>query len=58
MKDFIGNELNVGDNVVYIFRGTTSSYFIKSKIERFTKKCVYMIDGSRKAPDKVIKINL
>lgn len=28
----------------------------KSKIERFTNKCIFMINGTRKEPHKVIKI--
>lgn len=56
MKDFVGNELNVGNDVVYLFHSKTSSCFVKSKIERFTDKCVFMADGKRKEPDKIIKI--
>lgn len=56
MKDFVGNELSVGDDVVYLFHSKTSSHFVKSKIERFTDKCVFMVDGRRKEPNKVIKV--
>lgn len=56
MKDFVGNKLNVGDDVVYLSHSRTSSHFVKSKVERFTNKCVFMIDGKRKEPDKVIKV--
>lgn len=56
MKDFVGNELNIGDDVVYLFHSKTSSCFVKSKIERFTNKCIFMIDGTRKEPNKVVKI--
>lgn len=56
MKDFVGNKLSVGDDIVYLVHEKTSSYFVKSKIERFTDKCIFMTDGRRKEPDKVIKI--
>jgi len=58
VNDFVGNELSIGDDVAYILHSRTSSHFIKSKIERFTNKCVFMIDGKRKEPNKVIKILL
>lgn len=56
MTDFLGNELNLGDDVVYVFFCKTSSYLIKSKVDRITNKCVVMKDGTRKEPSKVIKI--
>ena len=34
MTDFLGNELNLGDDVVYVFFCKTSSYLIKSKVEK------------------------
>ena len=57
MTDFLGNELNPGDDVVYVFFCRTSSYLIKSKVDRITNKCVVMKDGARKEPSKVVKIN-
>ena len=57
MTDFLGNELNPGDDVVYVFFCRTSSCLIKSKVDRITNKCVVMKDGTRKEPSKVVKIN-
>lgn len=56
MKDFVGNKLSVGNDIVYLVHTKTSSCFVKSKIERFTDKCIFMTDGRRKESDKVIKI--
>ena len=55
VKDFVGNKLSIRD-VVYLMHNKTSSHFVKSKIERFTDKCIFMTDGRRKEPNKVIKI--
>ena len=56
IKDFVGNELSIGDDVVYLLHSKTSSHFVESKVERFTDKCVFMVDGKRKELNKVIKI--
>ena len=56
VKDFVGNKLSIRDDVVYLMHNKTSSHFVKSKIERFTDKCIFMTDGRRKEPNKVIKI--
>lgn len=53
----MGKELKVGDDVVYIYNTKSSSCFSKSKIARFTEKCIFMEDGSRKYGDKILKID-
>jgi hypothetical protein len=40
MKDFNGNELSVGDQVVFIRKTRTSSWLEKGSIEKITKKMV------------------
>lgn len=57
MTDFLGNELNIGDAVVYIQHSKSSSCYEKSNIVRFTEKCIVMENGKRKAADKVVKAN-
>lgn len=57
MKDFLGNELNTGDNVVYLVHRKTSSHFETGIIAEIKNKTVIMKDGTRKNPDKIVKIN-
>ena len=59
MKDYLENEINVGDEVAYIQHYKTSSCFYKSTVLGFTKKMVILGDkyGSfKKSPDKIICI--
>lgn len=58
MKDFAGKELKVGDDVVYLKQTTSSSHLVKGRISRFTNKFVFMADGARKEPNKVVKVIL
>lgn len=63
MKDFLGNELNIGDTVVMIMPGYRS--LVKSTILRFTK-CYVILDlrnfpyvyndEIKQFPDQMIKI--
>ena len=66
MKDFLGRELNVGDEVVYLQHYQTSSYLIKATVTGFTPCQVnlkrYSDDGRpltsvRKSPYKIVKVN-
>lgn len=57
MKDFLGQELRIGDNVVSMdlyYGGATR--FNQGKITNITAKRI-MIDGYAKMPEKVIKID-
>ena len=56
MKDFLGNEIKIGDDAVYLFHCKTSSYLIKGKVIGFTEKRVKFEDRS-KEPDKVVSIS-
>ncbi len=62
MIDFLGQELNIGDNVVYVKHERTSSELIKSKIIGFTNKMVKIEfnkyswkDETNVMPNKLIK---
>lgn len=61
MKDFLGQELRVGDEVVFLQHYKTSSSLYKGKIERMTNCFVHITDShvgnTRKEPSKCIKIN-
>lgn len=54
MKDFLGNELNVGDEVVC--ETTYYKGLQRSKIKYFTKTKIRMEDNSLKYPLNVVKI--
>lgn len=60
MKDFLGNELKIGDNVIYIRNTSTSAEFRYATIKGFTKTMVLIKDkdewgDTKKAPYKLIK---
>ena len=58
MDDFIGNNLKIGDNVVYISHGRTSSNLVMGVVEGFTPKKIYvhgMYGVVLKEPSKVVK---
>lgn len=63
MKDFLGNEIVLGDNVVYLFYGKTSSDFRKGKVVKITEKMVlietklWYQKTTYKQPDKIIDIS-
>ena len=42
MKDFLGNELLVGDKVVYLQFNRTSAEFREGTVDSFTKQKVYV----------------
>ena len=56
MKDFLANELQIGDDVVYIEHSKNLSCYVKSRISHLTNKYVVMENKSRKLPVKVVKI--
>jgi hypothetical protein len=58
MRDFVGNELKIGDKVVYVDHFRTSSQLVMGIVERFTAKSVFvhgMYGVVRKEPLKVVK---
>lgn len=57
LVDFLGQELHIGDNVVYCRHERTSSKLTKTKIIGFTDKMVKIENGSwgNVWPDKLIK---
>lgn len=57
MTDFLGNELNSGDEIVYIEFSKSSSNFHKGLVERLTENYVVLNTGKRKLCKKVIKVN-
>lgn len=58
MKDYLGNDLQVGDEVVYVELGYRN--FKKGKIARFTAKFVFIKEGKsmeiKQKPEQLIKI--
>ena len=65
MKDFLGRELAVGDEVVYLQHYRTSSYLVKAIVTGITSCQVNLqrydigrpTDNVRKAPYKIVKVN-
>ena len=57
MTDFLGNELNSGDEIVYIEFSKSSYNFHKGLVERLTENYVVLNTGKRKLCKKVIKVN-
>ena len=60
MNDFLGKELNVGDNVIYLYHSKTSSHYSKRKVLGFGNKKIKINDGSVNGyvcvyPDKLVK---
>lgn len=58
MCDFVGNNLKVGDKVVYISHCRTSSSLVMAVVEGFTPKKIYvhgMYGVVLKEPSKVVK---
>ena len=65
MKDFIGRELAIGDEVIYLSHGRTSSCFYRAIVTGFTpmkiKLETYLNDGrqawcEQKYPRHVVKV--
>lgn len=63
MKDFLDNELTVGDEVVYLYHVRTSSELKNGKIINITNKMVKIETNAEyngvtyKQPDKIIDIS-
>lgn len=63
MKDFLDNELNIEDEVVYLYHVRTSSELKKGKIINITNKMVKIETSTEyngttyKQPDKIIDIS-
>lgn len=45
MKDFLGNEMEIGDKIVYVNQGSSSGWLVKGTIIRFTSKMVVIGTG-------------
>ena len=69
MTDFLGHELNIGDKVVALAHGRTSSTLYLGEIEKLTNKMVVVktVDSEhdwrysetmRVSPYKVVKVNM
>ena len=56
--DFLGQELKIGDDVIYCRHNRTSTSLTKTKIVGFTNQMVKIENGSwgNVWPDKLIKI--
>lgn len=48
MKDRAGNELNVGDRVLYLQNGTSTSWLVWGTIDSFTPKLVRIIPEKKR----------
>lgn len=63
MKDFLNNELNIGDEVVYLYYARTSAELKIGKIIKITDKMVKIETSSQyngatyKQSDKIIDIS-
>lgn len=55
MKDFLGNELQVGDRVVYVVHAGTHSWLQEGVIKHFTPKFIHLFGGRRKTPPMIVK---
>lgn len=56
MKDYMGNELTIGDKVVYIRHSKTSSRLSHGTIERLTDYFVVVENGHRVKLEKTVKV--
>ena len=60
MKDFLGNELNIGDEVVFLQHYKSSSTLYKGKIQKMTNCFVFIGDSyvgnTKKEPCKCMKV--
>lgn len=54
--DFLGNELNIGDDVVFLNYNVTSASLERGKITRVSEHTAE-ISGKRRAEYKIIKVN-
>lgn len=56
MKDFLKNDLNIGDDVAYITTRQSYNYLEHGKIKRFTGSFIIMENGDKRISTKVVKI--
>lgn len=56
MKDYLGQELAVGDKIVYITHQNTSSYFQIGVIKKINPKTVSIEGDTYRSPDKIVKV--
>lgn len=55
VKDYLGNEIKVGDKVIYLSFCRTSSQFRRGTVSGVTEKCAY-IGVTRKEGHKIISL--
>ena len=64
MKDFLGNEIEIGDVGVCLETGSSSAWLSIVRVTKFTPKNIYVEDikrpedcmGTRKMPERFVKI--
>lgn len=56
MVDFLKQELQIGDWVVYLMHSKTSAWFEKGRIIRMTDKYICLDTGRRKLPEHAVKV--
>lgn len=54
--DFLGNELSIGDDVVFLNYNGTSADLARGKITKVSEKTAE-INGKRRAEYKIVKVN-
>ncbi|MFK5882778.1 MAG: hypothetical protein QM489_00320, partial [Candidatus Izemoplasma sp.] len=57
-KDFLGNDLAIGDKVVRVSAGNGYGYFRNDTVTGFTNYFVKLTCGDRTRPEKVIVVPL
>ena len=56
MKDYLGQELAVGDKIVYVTHTNTTSYLETGIITKINETRVSIKDGTYRSADKVVKV--
>lgn len=54
--DFLGNELSIGDDVVFLTYNRTSASLERGKITKVSERAAE-INGKRRAEYKIVKVN-
>lgn len=57
MKDFLGQQLEIGDVVIHICTGSSTNWFEVSVVEKFTPQNVKVKGSGAKSPLKMCKID-
>ena len=56
MTDYLGQELSVGDKIVYITHFNTSSHFQTGIIKKINPKTISIEGDTYRSPDKIVKV--